>query len=123
MSTGIQFIERDGRREYAVVPMEIFERLMESAEMAEDLSMLDDFLKHDDGFRVPHELLKRELEGESPVKLWREHRAMTQEELAGKASISKPFLSQIESGKRRGSIRTLKALARALEIPLEILTE
>lgn len=30
--TDIQFIERDGKKEYAVVPIELFERLVAAAE-------------------------------------------------------------------------------------------
>jgi DNA-binding XRE family transcriptional regulator len=123
MSSRIQFIERDGKREYAVVPMDIFNRLLESFDLAEDLFLLDEFLKSDDGFRIPKEIVERELAGESIIKLWREQRGMTQEELAGRASISKPYLSQLESGKRRGSIQTLASLAKALDVPLDVLTD
>jgi DNA-binding XRE family transcriptional regulator len=72
---------------------------------------------------VPAEILRRELEGESPVKLWREHRGLTQQELAEKTGMSKPYISQIESGKRQGTIDTLAAIARVLDVPLEVLTD
>lgn len=42
---------------------------------------------------------------------------------AYRAGISKPYLSQIESGKRQGTVETLAAIARALGIPLEVLAE
>jgi len=45
------------------------------------------------------------------------------EALAAKAGISKAYLSQIENGKRTGTLKTLKALARALEIPVDALTD
>jgi len=63
---------------------------------------------------IPAEIMRRELEGESPVKLWREHHGLTQQQLADAAEISKPFLSQIEA---------LSAIARALGVPLDLLTE
>ena len=118
----IQFIEKGGRREWAVVPYAIFEKLVHDAEAAQDLTAYREAKAQDDGFRIPHDLLTRELAGESSVRLWREHRGLTQEALAEVAGISKPYLSQIESGKRRGSVAVLRALAQALEVPLDVLT-
>jgi transcriptional regulator with XRE-family HTH domain len=42
----------------------------------------------------------------------------TQEELAQKARISVSFLSMIERGERVGHVKTLAALADALDVPL-----
>ena len=117
----IQFIENEGRREWAVVPYALFEKLVHDAEAARDLAAYREAKAEDDGFRIPHALLSRELAGETPVRLWREHRCLTQETLAEAAGISKPYLSQIESGKRRGSIAVLRALAQALDLPLDVL--
>ena len=66
--------------------------------------------------------MRRERVGESPVKLWREERKLTQQELAEQAGISKPYLSQIETGKRQGTLETLAAIARALAVPLDVLS-
>jgi transcriptional regulator with XRE-family HTH domain len=44
---------------------------------------------------------------------------LTQQQLAAKAGISKPYLSQLESGKRRGGLGVLKKIAQALNISLE----
>ena len=74
-------------------------------------------------FLVPDEIVRRELGGESPIKLLREHRGRTQQELANQAGISKPYLSQIETGKRQGTVETLSALARSLDVPLDVLTD
>jgi len=48
---------------------------------------------------------------------------MTQQELATRAGISKPYLSQIETGKRQGTVETLSAIARSLDVPLDVLTD
>ncbi len=42
-------------------------------------------------------------DGENPIRVWREYRGMTQAHLAKVAEISVPYLSQLESGKRKGS--------------------
>jgi len=44
---------------------------------------------------------------------------MTQQDLARKAGISVPYLSQIETGKRKGSLKVLSATARALKVSLD----
>ncbi|MEW6429576.1 MAG: helix-turn-helix transcriptional regulator [Thermodesulfobacteriota bacterium] len=120
--SSIQFIERDGHREYAIVPIDVFERLMESAEDREDIEDLRRFRETDDGFRIPGEIVFRELDGESPVKLWREHNGLTVEALAARAGISKAYLSQIENRKRTGTLKTMKAIADALAVPVDALT-
>lgn len=117
----IQVIEKDGRPEWAVIPYALFQKLLADAEVAKDVAEYREAKLQDDGFRIPHEIMARELDGECPVKLWREHRSFTQEALAKEAGISKPYLSQIESSRRRGSVVVLSALARALQVPLDIL--
>ncbi|MGE0211055.1 MAG: helix-turn-helix domain-containing protein, partial [Parvibaculaceae bacterium] len=37
----------------------------------------------------------------------------------GKADIAQPYLSQIETGKREGTIRTMKRIAEALGVQLD----
>ena len=117
MST-VQFIERNGKREYAVVPMELFARLMRAAESLDDVALFDAVKAADDGFRVPGAVAHAILDGTHPVKAWREYRGFTQDTLAEKAGISKAYLSQIETGKRTGVAKTLKALASALGVTL-----
>ena len=117
MST-IQFIERNGKREYAVVPIELFARLMRAAESLDDVALFDAVKAADDGFRVPGAVAHAILDGTHPVKAWREYRGLTQDALAEKAGISKAYLSQIETGKRIGVAKTLKALAAALGVTL-----
>ena len=116
--TVIQFIERNGRREYAIVPMPLFTRM---AALLEDL---DDKAKAaEDGFRAPVAVVSTILAGTPPVKAWREHAGFTQDVLAAKAGISKAYLCQIETGKRQGAVKTLKALAQALGVTLDDLQD
>ena len=62
---------------------------------------------------------KRLLAGESPVRIWREKRAMTQRALAAAAAIPAGYLSEIESRKKPGSVAAYRALATALAVPME----
>lgn len=119
----IHFTERDGKREYAIVPIEIFERLMEAAEDMDDIALYHAAKVADDGTRLPAEVLYATLDGVHPIKAWRNHHKLTLQALADKAGISKGFLSQIENRKRVGDIKVLTAIARALDVPVNLLTE
>lgn len=55
---------------------------------------------------------------ESPIKILRKYRGLTQAELAEKADISRPYLTEIETGKKDGSIRAMRGLAEALGVPV-----
>ena len=121
-----QIIEKDGKPEFAVISYDDYKHYLELLEDEADARTVAEF--HEAyvagrEFMVPDEIMRRELAGESPVKLWREHRGLTQQELANLAGISKPYLSQIETGKRQGTIDTLSAIARSLDVPLDALTE
>ncbi|KIO48486.1 helix-turn-helix domain-containing protein [Nitrosospira sp. NpAV] len=119
----IQFIERNGKREYAIVPIEIFERLVKASADIGGIALYDKAKAVDDGSRIPGEVTHTILEGTHPIKAWRTYRKLTQQALAEKAGISKPFLSQIEGRKRVGTIAVLTALSRALDVPVNLLAE
>ncbi len=58
----------------------------------------------------------------SAVKILRKFRGLTQEELAAKAGISRPYLTEIETGRKDGSMRAIKALAKILDVDVGMLT-
>jgi DNA-binding XRE family transcriptional regulator len=121
-----QIIEKNGRPEFAVIPYEDYQHYLELLEDEADARVVAEFHEaYTAGreFLVPAEIVRRELAGESSIRLWREHRGLTQQELATRAGISKPYLSQIETGKRQGTIETLSAIARSLDVPLDVLAE
>jgi len=58
------------------------------------------------------------------IRRRREAKRLTQEELAKKARISQPYLSQLEAGTYRNpGIETLKRLAKALGVRVTALLE
>jgi len=65
---------------------------------------------------LPLDLADRILAGESPVKIWRVHRDMTQAEFAKAAGISQSYLNEIERGHKDGSVESLRAIAQALAV-------
>ncbi|TXL66076.1 helix-turn-helix domain-containing protein [Zeimonas arvi] len=122
--TSIQIIEKDGQPAFAVVPIEIWERVRVLVEDLDDVATFDAALSAHDEFRIPFAVVKAEFEeGLHPVRASREHRRLTQDRLAQRARISKAYLSQIEGGKRAGSTATLRKLAGALQVPAGVLLE
>lgn len=63
--------------------------------------------------------LRRLLDWESPLKLWREKRGLSQRDLARAAGVSPSYLAEIETGRKPGSAEALLNLAHALEVPME----
>ncbi len=117
----VQIIKREGEPEWAVVPYRDYLRLIEKAEMLQDIQDYDAAMEAvaQGEELIPAEVVYAILEGENPIRVWREHRGLTQHQLAQAAGISTPYLSQLEAGKRRGSTAVLRAIAQALAVTLE----
>ncbi|ARM86969.1 transcriptional regulator protein [Rhizobium sp. CIAT894] len=74
----------------------------------------------DDGEETwPQDVVEALIAGEDPVRVFRKHRGISIKELAEKAGLSQPYLSEIETGKKEGSLDALKAIARTLEVDLD----
>lgn len=119
----VQFIEKNGHREWAIVPYPLYKHLMKDVEVLEEMAAYDEAVAADDGYRIPAEITFKIIEGCHPIKAWREYRGLSQVALAGKSKISKAYLSQIETGKRQGKLSVLSAICHALNIPLDVLTD
>ena len=122
MSEQIQIIRKDGEPEYAVLPYREYERLCEVAEMAEDVGSYDRAKASTDTERVPGEVVRRLIDGENPVKVWREHRGLGRSELAERLDVRQDTLSRIETGEKEGTLGFYRELARVLEVSLDELT-
>ncbi len=66
----VQIIEKDGKRLFAVIPYDEYERLRDAAELAEDAELARKALERDEE-RLPIELVDRLLTDENPVKVFR----------------------------------------------------
>ena len=117
----VQVIKKNGKPEWAVVPYEDYQRLLEEAEMLQDIREYDEaklsIAKGEE--LIPSEVTYAILDGKNPIRVWREYRGMTQQKVAEKAGISKPYLSQLESGQRKGTTEVLRAVAKALNVSLD----
>jgi DNA-binding XRE family transcriptional regulator len=114
----VQVIEKNGQPEWAVIPYEQYQRYVEAMEMLADITAFDEAKQRiaDGEELVPSSVTYAILDGANPLRVWREHRGLTQQQLADQAGISKPYLSQLEAGKRTGSATVLSALAQALNV-------
>jgi DNA-binding XRE family transcriptional regulator len=88
----------------------------ELLERAEDAAAVAAYRKTRGEEAFPAEILDQMLAGETPLRVWRRHRGMTQQELASKIGISKSHLSEVESGKGEFSLATLRKAAEAMGI-------
>jgi len=112
-----EIIERKGRR-FAVVPLTDFEQLVDNTEMLEDIRAYDAAkARKEEAF--PAEVAHRLVAGENPIRVFREHRSLTQKQLAKTAKIARPYLAEIETGKKQGSVEVLRRIARALKLELD----
>jgi transcriptional regulator with XRE-family HTH domain len=65
--------------------------------------------------------LRRLLDWENPVRVWRDKRGLSQRALAAKAGVSPSYLAEIETDQKPGSADALLKLARVLEVPMDCL--
>lgn len=113
---------RDGNPEWTLIPYEMYVQLAEEAEMLHDVRDFDAaqaLLERGEEELIPSEVIYAIMDGQNPIKVWREYRRLTQQQLAATAGISAAYLSQIETGKRNGAIAVLTALAAALQVSLD----
>ena len=118
-----QIIEKNGKAEFAVVPIDEYNLLLEKAEELDDVTSFDKAmheLEIGQDELVPAEVARRLVGSkESPLKVWREFRGMTQVQLAEQTGISQGQVALIEGGKREGKVSVLKDLANALNVDLD----
>lgn len=105
-----------------ILPEADYLALVEVSEDAADRAAVAQFrhkLAAGDEELIPSAIVDRLLGGENRIRVWREHRGLTMVELAAQAGIAQAFLSQIETGKRDGTVDTVRKIAGALSVTLD----
>lgn len=116
----VQTIEKDGEPEYAVIPIEEYRRMVTALEDAADVAAIERAWGEDAaGETVPGEVVNSILDGASPLRAWRTHRGLTLEVLAERICVSKGYLSQIEQGRKPGTLGVFRRLADVLDVPID----
>jgi DNA-binding XRE family transcriptional regulator len=109
-----------GQPAFAVIPWREYARLTsEGAEALLSDERLYDTAKNEGEESFPIEVADRLLASDNPIGVYRSYRNMTQQELAAEAGINTAYLSQIETGRRTGSTKTVAAIARALDVAVD----
>lgn len=113
----VEIVKRQGV-EYVLLPRVQYDQLLEDAEMLRDIREFRE-AKAADEEAYPSEVINRLiLNEESPIRVYRDHRGLTQQQLADKCGIQRAYLAEIETGRKSGSIKTLKTIAAALGVDL-----
>ena len=115
-----QIIAKDGKPEYVVVPIAAYRRMAAALEDAADSAAIEWAWAEDAaGETVSGEVVKAILDGGSPLRAWRKHRALTLDALAERVGVSKGYLSQIENGRKPGTLGLFRRLASALDVAMD----
>ena len=113
-----QIIEKDGVPEFAVLPYAEYERLLAIAEDKMDAADVLAYRKaREESF--PESLVDALVNGDHPIKVYRNYRQLTQQELADRIGKSKPYIAKLEAGERTGTIDVLARIAEVLEVDLD----
>ena len=118
----VQFFKTPAGEEIAILPRAEYEALIQRAAAAEsgeddlDVAMYDT-RKAEVSFHLPAEVTAIMLRGDSLLKAVRKWRDKTQLYIEFKTGIGQGYLSDLESGRRKGTPETLARLADALEVP------
>jgi ribosome-binding protein aMBF1 (putative translation factor) len=122
----VQF-KKTGKGEMAILPRKEYEALVaKAAEADEDVGTARLVARArreiaDGGPLIPFDVVNRIADGENPIRVIRDWRDMTQLYLAHRTNIGQGYISDLENGRRKGTAAALKEIARALDVPLDLL--
>ena len=121
-----QIIRSPSGEELVVLPRAEFDRLTalaaEAEEDAADVAAYDSAiaaLAEGAEAVLPARVSALILEGDSRLAAVRKWRGLTQAELADEAGVRQGYVSDLESGRRKGAAATLERIARTLDIPIK----
>jgi hypothetical protein len=129
---GVKF-QKTPRGEVAILPRKEYERLAAKAAEADEDSGTARIVARaredaaEGGVLLPKDVVDRLADGENPVRVlreWREHDrpgGMTQMYLSFKTGLSQGYISDIETGRRTGTVSALRLIADVLQVPLDLL--
>ena len=118
MNRVLQKIVSPSGETMVVMPLADYEALIDAVDIATADKVVAEVAAGRDEF-IPSAMVDRMLNGESPIRVWREHRGLTATALAGQAGISPAYLSELESGKKDGSVSVLARIASTLKLTID----
>src|SRR5215510_14966764 len=124
--TKVQFIKTARGEELAILPRSEYERLAklivdEDVGTARLVHNARDKIAAGREVMIPKAVVDLLATHESPIRVLREWRAMTQAELAAAVDITQGYLSDLEGAKRKGPVVLHQKIAQALRVPIDLL--
>jgi DNA-binding XRE family transcriptional regulator len=104
------------------IPKAEYQSLLEAAESLSDIIAFDRAaaaLSSGDEELIPAAFADRLIAGENPLAVYRDLRRLTQIALAEKSGVHRVSIAEIETGRKQGSLGTLKKLADALGVAVD----
>ena len=108
--------------ETVTIPKAEYERLLALQEDFADIQAalaVEARIATGDEELIPGNVVDRLLDGEQPLRVWREFRNLTQADLARSSGVNRVQIVDIEAGRNSGSVHTLRKLATALEVSVD----
>jgi len=123
-----QIIHTDGedliviaRSEYEALLARAGDEVSEDTMTARIIAATDAKIARCEDFALPAAVWAAIESGEHPIRAIRKHRGLTQIEVAESAGLRQGYIADIEAGKKKGSAASLKAIAAALDVPLDVI--
>ena len=119
--------QKTPRGEIAILPRREYEALVAKAnEAEEDVGTARLVTRARDEIAagaplLPKSIVERLASDENPVRVLREWRDVTQLQLSAKTQLSQGYISDVETGRRKGAAAALRRIADALNVPLDLL--
>ena len=104
--------------ESITLPRAEYEALLQRCEDLEDiLAAMEAY----DGSFIPHDIVLDLLADTQPMLAYRKYRGMTLRQLSEKTGLGASYLSEIERGRKAGSISAWSRIAEALDTTIDVL--
>ncbi|MGD0420967.1 MAG: helix-turn-helix transcriptional regulator [Xanthobacteraceae bacterium] len=119
--------QKTARGEIAIMPRKEYEALVVKAAEADEDAGTARLVARARGEiaagapLLPKHVIDRLAKGDNPVRVLREWRDVTQLYLSFKTKLSQGYISDVETGRRKGAAGALRRIADALKVPLDLL--
>lgn len=115
----IQYMEDSQGKKFAILPTEELEKLQgadaENLNDLIDIHIAKEILANNEA-TIPNEVVHRIfVDDENPIRVYRQWRGYSVKELAEKVGVVPSYISNIENGKRDGTISLYQKIAKTLD--------
>ena len=100
------------------IPRADYEALVAARDELADILAYDRAVA-EGGDGLPHDFMLRLIDGENPLRVFREWRGFSQSALARASGVNRVQIADIEAGRSTGSVATWKKLAEALGVGID----